>query len=149
MNEEELSELLFREASEDAALQVLSWQSVDGKGYFTADVKLRLSTGERMEPDLIVATGDKVWLVEVKSLHGQAIADEQKLARLEGDMEAAALLGQIRLRSQVDVGELELATAVAYVKDDVADSSQCLAAVAHISWEDAIRERRTLLEQLR
>lgn len=147
MNEEDLSAALFAEATAHAGIQVLSWQAIDGKGYFAADVKLRLKSGERMEPDLILATPTAVWLIEIKSQHSESLADEAKLLRLLNDVSPSSLLQQISLRSQVDVRNLRLHAAVAYVVEDVPPTATCQA-VVHSCWETQTRLGRSGLEPL-
>lgn len=135
MNEEWLSERLFQEATSRDDVEVLSWQSVDGKGYFTADVKLRLSSGERMEPDLIVVRGDHLWLIEVKTRHSEAIDDEVKLVRLVDDLGEDEIRRQVAQRSRFKLENEAVGMAVAYVVDDVEGLARCTGAT-HICSDD-------------
>jgi hypothetical protein len=134
MNEEEVSYELFKAAEADSDLVVLSWQAVNGKSYFTADVKLRLPTAERMEPDLIVADSNTVWMIEVKELHSEALLDEVKLRRLGEEMAPMEVLEQISLRSGTRVTEHTLVAGVAFDEDDLSSSIQCESRLIHVCW---------------
>jgi hypothetical protein len=144
VNEEEVSYELFKAAEADSTLTVLSWQAVNGKGYFTADVKLRLPSGERMEPDLIVADTETVWAIEVKGLHSEALLDETKLRRLEQEMSSSEVLEQVSLRAGVEVTGHTLITGVAFDEDDLASSEQCEPSLVHICWTLHREEAATL-----
>lgn len=150
-SEEAVSFAIFAAAMADTSLEVLSWQAVDGKGYFTADVKLRLPTGERMEPDLILADPEVVWLIEVKALHSETTSDEKKLARIPDELGEEQTLKLLSLHSGLDVTSRTLRLAVAYDVDDVMDLRGCSPAVAHIEWQSAsvIAEEQGLSSLLR
>ena len=146
MNEEYVSGSLYRAAMADPAIEVLSWQSVDGKGYFAADIKLRLPDDRRVEPDLIIVVDGRLWLIEVKARHSEALADETKLAELLGLLGKDEILRQVRVRSGVDIPDMELVLAVAYYGDDVDSSAEgvsdlpepgptCVEGVVHVDWE--------------
>ena len=138
MTEEEVSVALFIAAGEDDAVELLSWQSIDGKNYFAFDIKLRLPNNERMEPDLIVRSSG-LWLIEVKGLHSEALEDERKLVRL------LEMLGTTEVREQVyrragtmatDSSQVELA--VAFGDDDLGEArDRCEGSVRHIDWSQA------------
>jgi hypothetical protein len=148
MTEEYVSGSLYRQATADPAIQVLSWQSVDGKGYFAADIKLRLLDQRRFEPDLIIHLDQRLWLIEVKGKHSEAVSDEIKLAELLGTLGEQEVLRQVRVRAGTDVSNSELVLAVAYYGDDLNEASQdespieepgpfprCVDGVLHIDWE--------------
>jgi hypothetical protein len=139
VNEEQLSEALFWAAERDPGVTVISWQGVDGKGYFAADIKLRLPSGRRVEPDLILARGPALWLIEVKSAHSEALSDEAKLEALLEAVPAQALAEQIAARTGYTVVAATPVAAVAYHFDDVAARgvSACVEAVHHIDWHTA------------
>src|SRR4051812_1543942 len=118
MNEEYVSTGLYRAAAADPAIDVLSWQSVDGKGYFAADVKLRLPDQRRFEPDLVLRVAGCLWLVEAKGSHSEALSDEAKLAELVGVLGDREVLRQVEVRSGYPVRGSELALAVAFYGDD-------------------------------
>src|SRR3954469_9260746 len=109
MHEEYVSSGLYRAAAADPAIDVLSWQSVDGKGYFAADVKLRLPDKRRFEPDLVLLVhGEVLWLIEIKGRRSEAVADEAKLTELRAALGDRELLRQVSRRSGVQVGEREI-----------------------------------------
>ena len=132
--EEDVSYALYKAAKEDKCLQVVSWQAVDGKSYFATDIKLRLPNGERAEPDLIIASSRLVWLIEVKSLHSESIADEIKLKTLLEGCSHESLLNLISLHSGIDVTKKMLEGCVAYSLDDTAGPVQCSHLIGHIEW---------------
>lgn len=134
MKEETVSLNFFQAASRDPALKVLSWQGVNGKGYFAADVKLRLRSGDRVEPDIIISSQDSLWLVEVKGSHVAALADETKLVALVRDLGTAEILDQVGRRSGVSVTGLSLVPAVAYGDDSGPSLATCDPEVVHLSW---------------
>lgn len=142
--EEEVSHALYMAAKEDDSLEVISWQAVNGKGYFTADIKLRLPSGDRAEPDLIVANSKVVWLIEVKALHSEAVADEVKLETLLDECSPESLLGLIRLHSGSDVANKRLIGAVAFGLDDLSDGTRCRQSIVHITWPAARKDGETL-----
>lgn len=134
LSEEAVSRALFEAAIADGSLDVLSWQAVDGKGYFTADVKLRLPTGERLEPDLICADHATVWLIEVKARHSEALADEAKLARIPVELGMGPTLDLLSLHSGVNVNGHTPKLVVAYDLEDTHGSAQCNGSVGHLEW---------------
>lgn len=135
MTEEEVSVALFMAATDDDEVEVLSWQSIDGKNYFAFDIKLRLPTNERMEPDLIVRTGS-LWVIEVKGLHSEAIDDERKLVRLVAELGEGEVIDQVYRRAGIlerDQPSIELA--VAFGDDDLGGvGATCESDVRHIDW---------------
>lgn len=135
MTEEEVSVGLFAAATADEEIEVLSWQSIDGKNYFAFDIKLRLPTNERVEPDLILRT-DLLWLIEVKGLHSEALADETKLVRLLDSLGAEELLTQVYRRAGIlDGASIPVELSVAYGEDDLGGARhQCEPRVRHIDW---------------
>ncbi len=143
MNEEVVSAGLFRSGVADPEIEVLSWQSVDGKGYFAADIKLRLPDDRRAEPDLILLLDGQVWLIEVKGRHSEALSDEAKLADLLSALGDAEIARQVGLRSGTDVSGSEVVLAVAFAGDDLDESPVgeaqsevlCGDAVLHVDWE--------------
>jgi len=141
VTEEEVSVALFMAASRDDEIEVLSWQSIDGKNYFAFDIKLRLPTNERMEPDLILKSGS-LWLIEVKGLHSEAIDDEQKLVRLVRELGETQVVEQVYRRAgKLERDAPDIALAVAFGEDDLRGSSQrCEASVSHINWSIAPAE---------
>jgi hypothetical protein len=138
VTEEEVSVALFVAADEDDHVDVLSWQSIDGKNYFAFDIKLRLLTGERMEPDLVLLTR-VVWLIEVKGTHSEAISDEFKLVRLLDELGEQAVLEQISRRTgMTDFEQLDIEIAVAFGEDDLpGNRTSCEPAVHHVEWSKA------------
>jgi hypothetical protein len=152
MTEEEVSVALFSAASEDDDIEVLSWQSIDGKNYFAFDIKLRLPNSERMEPDLVVRS-DLLWLIEVKGLHSEAAEDEAKLVRLLDELGPEEVQAQIYRRAGIfDREVMEIELAVAFGEDDLRGSSdRCEPRVRHIDWfaAQALVERDGLSASLR
>jgi len=143
--EEKVSYGLFLAAEADESVTCLSWQSVDGKGYFTADIKLRLSTGQRMEPDLILLATGVLWLIEVKGRHFEALDDEAKLVRLVEDLGPQRIRDTVKLRTGTDLDSVVVRVAVAFDVDDLATpDGRCLDSVAHLEWP---RIEQALLEQ--
>lgn len=150
MSEEEVSEALFLAASDDPDISVLTWHAVDGKSYFTASVKLRLASGERLEPDLILlVVPDRLWVIEVKGSHADAVGDERKLVRARQELGDDTLLAQVSVRSGRDVRGADIVLAVAFETDDH-DRAACEHGVVHLSWTrvkedvEAVGLRRTL-----
>lgn len=150
MTEEYVSSGFYAAAVADPKVEVLSWQAVDGKGYFAADVKLRMPDGRRFEPDLILQIGDVVWLIEIKGRHSEALTDEAKLAELCGILGDAEVLRQVTVRSGYDVAGCSIATAVSYFNDDLAVDlaepydtatvgapSGCYPGMKHVEWSAA------------
>lgn len=137
MTEEEVSEQLFLAAERDPAAKVLTWQGVDGKGYFAADIRLRLPSGTRVEPDLILMTSGSMWLIEVKSRHSEAQADEGKLAALLEQLPASEIRRQIKRRSGQELARRAPRVAVVFFYDDVEGEGvepNCRQHVAHVDW---------------
>ena len=137
MNEEEVSVELFRAATSDDAVEVLSWQSVNGKNYFAFDIKLRLSTNERIEPDLVLRTSRAVWLIEVKGTHAEAVEDESKLVSLVEDLGEEEILGQVYRRAAMDEAEPRpLLLSVAFYENGPLATAACEPLVHHLCWAD-------------
>ena len=134
MNEEQVSAALFLAAGADTRLSVLSWQSVDGKGYFAADVKLRLGDGRRVEPDLIVCDETYLWLIEVKATHFEALADEQKLGRVVAELGEDEIVAQVRRRARRATIPSLVVPVVAYALDNVLGEVGCHSSVRHLDW---------------
>jgi hypothetical protein len=144
VNEEYVSGELYRAAVRDPAVRVVSWQSTDGKGYFAADVKLRLPDRRRLEPDLILDVAGRLWLIEVKTTHLEALEDEAKLEELVDVLGAPAVLRQIEVRSGHVLAGRELVLAVAFHRDEMPEPSEpaeadaaalpCLPHIVHIDW---------------
>lgn len=140
-----MSVAMYLAATDDATVDVLSWQSVNGKGYFAADVKLRLPDQRRFEPDLILRHAGVLWLIEVKGRHSEAIEDERKLAELLSALGTRAILRQVGARAGHDVSECALTLAVAYYGDDVvaiadegtveAELGPCVPGIVHMDWD--------------
>jgi hypothetical protein len=144
MNEEEISVALFKAASNDPSLTVLSWQSVDGKGYFAFDVKIRTSDGKRLEPDLVASSFVALYLVEVKALHSEATADERKLVSIRNDLGDDEIADQVRRRTGGLAIPRAIGLVVAFDQDDVPTAGYCEEEVAHLCWcveQDQIAER--------
>lgn len=152
MTEEEVSLGLYRAANDDPLVSVVSWQGVNGKGYFAADVKIRLPDQRRVEPDLILTVDDLVWVIEIKDLHSQSVSDEIKLNTMVGLLGPEGVLDQIQLRSGISMRDKILILAVAFARDDVR-GSHCVPGVVHIDWskheEAAQRSLSGLLANLR
>jgi hypothetical protein len=137
MNEEAVSVALFMAATSDNDVDVLSWQSVDGKNYFAFDIKLRLPTTARMEPDLVLQT-DTLWLIEVKGKHSEAIEDEVKLVRLFDELGEDAIRVQIYRRAGiVEHDQTPIELAVAFGEEDEVTYQRCEPRVRHIDWTNA------------
>lgn len=137
MTEEEVSVEFFLAATSDSDVDVLCWQSVDGKNYFAFDIKLRLSTNERVEPDLILRTARAVWLIEVKGTHAEALDDEMKLVSLVEDLGEEEILAQIYRRAGVtDVEPRPLLLAVAYGDGGRELDAACESLVHHLCWPE-------------
>jgi hypothetical protein len=145
MSEEYVSSGLYKLALRDPDIDVLSWQSVDGKGYFAADVKIRLPDERRMEPDLILALAAELWVIEVKDLHSQARDDEAKLRAMVELLGSQGVLDQVSLRSGAPVTGKELVLAVAFAADDLAEGL-CPGDIVHIDWarDEALATADTL-----
>jgi hypothetical protein len=137
MTEEDVSVGLFIAATADSGVDVLSWQSVDGKNYFAFDIKLRLPTNERLEPDLVLRS-ETLWLIEVKGTHSEAVDDEAKLARLLDELGAAELRAQIYRRAGIlEPDDMPIELAIAFGKDDLGTDARCEPRVLHIAWMEA------------
>lgn len=134
--EEDVSHDLFEAATADPSIEVLSWQACDGKGYFAADIKLRLPTGERYEPDLILCDTSTVWIIEVKATHSDALADETKLLRLLSELGAKKILSLISLHSGHTVVGHQIELCVAYDRDDLGEQNGC-EDMLHLEWQTA------------
>ncbi|MDA8301719.1 MAG: hypothetical protein M0005_09275 [Actinomycetota bacterium] len=135
MTEEDLSLALFQAALHDPTITVLSWQAVDGKTYFTADVILRLPNDERVAPDLVILVCNRsVWLIEVKDSHRKALDDEAKLQRLVTELGTTEILSQISRRAVAHIQDCELRLAVAFDEDLPSRDGACVPSVVHISW---------------
>jgi len=142
MNEEELSIQLFKQASSEQGTEVLSWQGVDGKNYFARDIKFRLTSGERIEPDLIIRTSDQIWIIELKGSHAEALSDEVKLCHLKTHLGMDGIADQLKRHTSQPVNLSSIYLAVAYDANDPI-SAACESSVVHISWEalqDKIRK---------
>ena len=138
MTEEEVSVALFMAATADGDIEVLSWQSVDGKNYFAFDIKLRLPHDQRVEPDLILRS-DALWLIEVKGLHSEAVTDEHKLTGLVAELGDDDVREQIYRRAGILQGEpLDIHLAIAFSSDDLGGrGDSCVPDVHHIEWSQA------------
>jgi len=134
LDESALSVELFRLARDDSAVRLLSWQGVDGKGYFAADVRFKLPSGLRLEPDLIALSGQTVWLLELKVLHSESIADELKLELLRTELGDEQILAQLRTRTGVSLSDCAILLGIVYVEDDAPYADKCVAEVIHIHW---------------
>lgn len=139
VDEERVSRGLYEAAVADPKISVLSWQAVDGKGYFAADVKLRLPDSRRIEPDLVIALGQRLWLIEVKATHADAIEDEAKLAELVEVLGERETLRQVELRSGISLVDFSLELAVAYLGSGIPETgfsptTRCIGSVIHIDW---------------
>ncbi|HEU4904867.1 MAG TPA: hypothetical protein VFT19_01980 [Solirubrobacterales bacterium] len=149
MTEEQVSRALYEAAGGDPKVMILSWQGVDGKGYFASDIKLRLPDRHRIEPDLVLAADHRLWLVEIKGGHVEAVSDERKLAEAVVLLGEAEILRQVQARSGVDMENAELVIAVAYFGSDTQSGEPghlagCVEHVAHIDWRAAQGESSDL-----
>jgi hypothetical protein len=137
MNEERLSTSLYEAALKDPAAQVLSWQGVDGKGYFAADVKLRLPDRRRIEPDLVIWANPRLWLIEIKARHSESLADERKLVELLELLDREEILRQVKARSRFSNPKAQPLPAVAFFEDDLAGRIEsCVGCIVHIPWDE-------------
>lgn len=144
MNEEYVSGALYRAAVDDPEVSVISWQSIDGKGYFAADVKLRLPDQRRFEPDLVLDVAGHLWLIEVKATHMAALADEVKLTELLGLLGESEIIRQVSVRSGRNLSGRELVLAVAFQDNDLpgltegpkenAPETTCIGGIVHVDW---------------
>lgn len=134
MNEEQVSLALYLAAVDDLQLEVLSWQGVDGKGYFAADIKFRLQNGDRVEPDLILADQSVTWIIEVKPNHQRAIEDESKLIALRNALGDREIIEQIRRRTRGLIIPETVIFVVAFDADNISNSSKCQSEVVHLPW---------------
>jgi hypothetical protein len=132
-DEEAISAWLYDSAKRDNRLDVLSWQAIDGKGYFTADVKLRLPSGERLEPDLVLLQDKRVlWILEVKGDHKDALRDESKLTELIDLISLPSLIQQLSARTGFSLNLGVVRIGVAFGDAWAIEEFDCLPQIAHI-----------------
>jgi hypothetical protein len=97
VTEDDVSREMYLAAVAAADLEVLSWQGVGGKSYFTYEISFRVGL-KRMLPDLVLLHGAALWIIEIKGTHTEsAVEDESKLQLLRSSMDDATIVQQVRL----------------------------------------------------
>jgi hypothetical protein len=126
---------MYLAARDDPDVEVISWQGVGGKSYFTVDVQLRLPSGDRKAVDLIVLLEGTVWLIEAKASHAESRAeDEPKLSAIRAALSDDDIIAQIMTRTRRNYGAGRVEFAVAYSTGGAEPG--CVSWIRHIAWEE-------------